>query len=92
MPIQDVMIFYSCDYDSILRIYVIARIGIKNTNASICTVFFAITYYGAELRINITVWIFVAGAAITFFITLIAVGIQSVRATTENPVKAIKME
>ena len=43
-------------------------------------------------RIELTVWIFVAGAAITIFIALVAIGIQSVRAATENPVKAIKSE
>jgi len=43
-------------------------------------------------RIDITVWMFVAGAAITIFIALVAVGIQSVKAATENPAKAIKME
>ena len=43
-------------------------------------------------RINITVWIFVAGAAITLFIALVAIGIQSMKAATANPVKAIKSE
>jgi len=42
-------------------------------------------------RIDITVWMFVAGAVIMIFIALVAVGIQSVRAATENPVKALKM-
>ena len=43
-------------------------------------------------RINVTVWIFVAGAMITLVVALVAVGIQAVRAATENPVKAIKSE
>jgi ABC-type antimicrobial peptide transport system permease subunit len=43
-------------------------------------------------RINITIWIFVAGAVITLLITLLTVGIQAVRAATANPVKAIKSE
>ena len=43
-------------------------------------------------RIDITVWIFVAGAAITTLIALTAIGIQSVKAATDNPLKAIKME
>ena len=43
-------------------------------------------------RIDITVWIFVAGAVVTLAIALLSVGIQSVRAATDNPVKALKME
>ena len=43
-------------------------------------------------HIHITVWIFVAGAVITLAIALIAIGIQAVKAATDNPVKAIKME
>ena len=52
MPIQDVMTFYSCDYDLILRIYVIAKINKKIQMQAFVQFFFAITYYGAELRIN----------------------------------------
>jgi ABC-type antimicrobial peptide transport system permease subunit len=43
-------------------------------------------------RIDITVWIFVSGAVVTLVIALVAIGIQSVKAATENPVKAIKSE
>jgi len=43
-------------------------------------------------RISITVWIFVAGAVVTLVIALMAIGIQSFKAATENPVKALKME
>ena len=43
-------------------------------------------------RIDINVWIFVAGAVITLVIALAAVGVQAIKAATENPVKAIKME
>jgi putative ABC transport system permease protein len=43
-------------------------------------------------RIDITVWIFVAGAMVTLVIALVAVGIQAVKAATENPVNAIKSE
>jgi ABC-type antimicrobial peptide transport system permease subunit len=40
-------------------------------------------------RIDITVWIFVAGAAITLIIAMVATGIQAIKAATEDPVKAI---
>ena len=43
-------------------------------------------------RIDISVWIFVAGAMVTLVIALAAVGIQAIKAATENPVKAIKSE
>jgi len=43
-------------------------------------------------HIHITVWIFVAGAMVTLVIALVAVGIQAVKAATENPVNAIKSE
>ena len=43
-------------------------------------------------RIDITVWIFVAGAVVTLVITLAAIAVQSVKAATENPVKALKIE
>ena len=43
-------------------------------------------------RIDITVWIFIAGAVATIMITLLTVGFQAIRAATANPVKAIKME
>ena len=43
-------------------------------------------------RIDITVWIYIVSAAVTLFIAMIAIGIQAVKAATENPVKAIKME
>ena len=43
-------------------------------------------------RIHLTVWIFVAGAAVTLLIALIAVGFQAVRAATRNPANAIKIE
>ena len=43
-------------------------------------------------RIDITFWIFVAGAVITLAIALATIGIQSVKAATANPVKAIKSE
>ena len=43
-------------------------------------------------RIDITVWIFVAGAVISLVIALIAVGVQALKAATDNPVKALKME
>jgi putative ABC transport system permease protein len=43
-------------------------------------------------RIDITVWIFIAGAVVTLVIALAAIGIQAVKAATENPVKAIKSE
>jgi len=43
-------------------------------------------------HIHITVWIFIAGAVTTLVIALAAVGIQTVKAATENPVKAIKTE
>ena len=43
-------------------------------------------------RVNITVWIFIAGAIIILLIALIAVGWQAIKAATENPVKAIKTE
>ena len=42
-------------------------------------------------RINITVWIFVAGA-VTLAITLIAVGVKAIKAAMENPVRALKIE
>ncbi|MDR0796900.1 MAG: ABC transporter permease [Tannerella sp.] len=40
-------------------------------------------------RIDITVWIFVAGATVTLVIALAAVGTQAIRAAKANPVKAI---
>jgi ABC-type antimicrobial peptide transport system permease subunit len=40
-------------------------------------------------HIQISVWIFVAGAIVVLCIALIAIGIQAVRAATENPVKSI---
>jgi len=43
-------------------------------------------------RIDLTVWIFVAGALITLLIALAAVGFQAVKAATANPLKAIKSE
>jgi len=43
-------------------------------------------------RVNITVWIFIAGAVLTIIIAFIAVGWQAIKAATENPVKAIKTE
>ena len=43
-------------------------------------------------RINISVWIFVAGAALTLAIALLAVGIHAIKAATANPLKAIKSE
>ena len=43
-------------------------------------------------RINITAWIFVAGAVVTLLFTIIAVGVQALRAATANPVKSIKTE
>jgi ABC-type antimicrobial peptide transport system permease subunit len=43
-------------------------------------------------RIHITVWIFVFGAAVTLLIALAAIGIQAIKAATENPVEAIKSE
>ena len=43
-------------------------------------------------RIHITVWIFIFGAAITLACTLISIGVQAIKAATENPVKAIKTE
>jgi ABC-type antimicrobial peptide transport system permease subunit len=43
-------------------------------------------------HINIVVWIFVTGAVVILAITLAAVGIQTVKAATANPAKAIKME
>jgi predicted permease len=43
-------------------------------------------------HVDITVWVFVAGAVVTLVIALIAVGVQAVRAATDNPVKAIKSE
>ena len=43
-------------------------------------------------RINITVWIFVAGAVATLVIALLAVGVQALRAALANPVKSIKSE
>ena len=42
-------------------------------------------------RIDITAWIFIAGAVITLIIALVAIGIQAVKAATANPVKALKM-
>ena len=41
-------------------------------------------------HINITVWIFIGGMVITLLIALIAVGVQTVKAATSNPVEAIK--
>jgi ABC-type lipoprotein release transport system permease subunit len=43
-------------------------------------------------RIKITVWMYIAGAAITLIIALIATGLQAIKAATENPVEAIKSE
>ncbi len=43
-------------------------------------------------RIPITIWIFVAGAAIILAIAMAAVGVQAIKAATANPVKAIKSE
>ena len=43
-------------------------------------------------HIHITVWIFVAGAAATLIISLVAVCFQAIRAAIANPVKAIKTE
>jgi len=43
-------------------------------------------------RINITVWIFVAGAVATLVFTIIAVGVQALKAALANPVKSIKTE
>jgi len=43
-------------------------------------------------RINITVWIFVAAAMATLVFTIIAVGVQALKAAAANPVKSIKTE
>ena len=43
-------------------------------------------------RINITVWIFVGGAVATLVFTVIAVGVQALKAATANPVKSLKTE
>ena len=43
-------------------------------------------------RINMTVWIFVAGAAVTLAITLAAVCFQALKAAMGNPAKSIKSE
>ena len=43
-------------------------------------------------RIDITAWIFLAAATITIIIAFAAVGIQAIRAATDNPVKALKTE
>ena len=43
-------------------------------------------------HIPVTVWIFIAGAMITWVIALIAVGVQSIKSATDNPVNAIKNE
>ena len=43
-------------------------------------------------RINITVWIFVVGAVATLVFTIIAVGVQALKAALANPVKSIKTE
>ena len=43
-------------------------------------------------RIHICIWIFVSGVAITLAIALLSIGNQAIKAATENPVKAIKME
>jgi len=43
-------------------------------------------------HVDITVWIFVAGAVIALAIALITVGVQAVRAATENPARSIKVE
>jgi ABC-type antimicrobial peptide transport system permease subunit len=43
-------------------------------------------------HIHITIWIFIAGAVISLLIALAAVGIQSIKAATANPVRAVKME
>ena len=40
-------------------------------------------------RVNITAWIFIAGAALTVIIAFIAMGWQAIKAATANPVKAI---
>ena len=41
-------------------------------------------------HINITIWIFIGGMVITLLIAFIAVGVQTVKAATSNPVEAIK--
>ena len=43
-------------------------------------------------RINISWWIFVLAGIITVVLTLLTVGWRAIKAATENPVKAIKME
>jgi len=40
-------------------------------------------------RINVMVWMFVAGAVVTLVIASVAIGVQAIKAATENPVKAL---
>ncbi len=47
---------------------------------------------GFAYRINLSWWIFAAGAAIALFIAMVTVSVQSVKAALENPVKSLRSE
>jgi ABC-type lipoprotein release transport system permease subunit len=43
-------------------------------------------------RIDLSVWIFLAGIGITLLIAMLTVGYRSLRAATANPVKSLRYE
>lgn len=55
---------------------------------------FAMSEYLSEFayRIDLSVWIFMAGLAVTLLIALLTVGYRSMRAATANPVKSLRYE